>query len=457
MRLWKDESGQALVMATLSMAVLLGFLALAVDVGVLFHARRNVQLAADSAAVAAALDFKYNGNLASAQAAGEAAAAANGISSVTTTVNVQVPAVNGPYAGPTHPGFAEVIIRQPIVTTFTNFLGVTNLSIAARAVAGPLALNQQEEGCIWTLGTTGTDVSDTGSGDISAPTCNIYDNSSSPSGGGAALTLTGSGSISAKGIGIVGGFSKTGAGTITPNPPTTGIFAVPNPLNLANPTITTNPCTGSSGACNPANTGSGTLTVSPGNYSSISNTGSGTLTLTPGNYVINGSLTNTGSGSLILGAGNYTITGAFSSTGSATVTLGSGLYIVEGGTSLTGSGPLTGSGVTFYAPTGSTTITGSGSMNLTAPTSGADSGLLILQPSTNSSNIAITGSAGATFQGIVDAPNAPLSLTGSGSFGISTDLIVRSITNTGSGTITNTNYAAVTNTGSVLSKIRIVE
>ena len=48
-RLWKDESGQTLVMAVLSMTLLLGFLALAVDVGVLFHARRNVQLAADGA------------------------------------------------------------------------------------------------------------------------------------------------------------------------------------------------------------------------------------------------------------------------------------------------------------------------------------------------------------------------------------------------------------------------
>ena len=42
-----------------------------------------------------------------------------------------------------------------------------------------------------------------------------------------ALNLTGSGSITAKSIGIVGNFNETGSGTITPNPPTTGISAVP--------------------------------------------------------------------------------------------------------------------------------------------------------------------------------------------------------------------------------------
>ena len=125
------------------MAVLMGFLALAVDVGLLFHARRNVQLAADSAAVAAALDYKYNSNVTSARSAGQAAAAANGISNVTANVSVNVPPTNGPYDGAhDNSSFAEVIIRQPMITTFTNFLGVTNLSIAGRAVAGPLALNR---------------------------------------------------------------------------------------------------------------------------------------------------------------------------------------------------------------------------------------------------------------------------------------------------------------------------
>ena len=49
-------------MTALSMTVLVGFLALAIDVGMLFRAKRNMQIAADAAAIAGALDYKYNGS-----------------------------------------------------------------------------------------------------------------------------------------------------------------------------------------------------------------------------------------------------------------------------------------------------------------------------------------------------------------------------------------------------------
>ena len=74
----RNENGQALVMTALSMVVMLGFMALATDVGLLFHSKRNLQIAADAAATAAALDYLYNGSATSAVSAGQAAAAANG-------------------------------------------------------------------------------------------------------------------------------------------------------------------------------------------------------------------------------------------------------------------------------------------------------------------------------------------------------------------------------------------
>ena len=76
LRIQKDEAGQVLVMTALSMTVLVGFLALAIDVGMLFRAKRNMQIAADAAAIAGALDYKYNGSITSAQTAAEAAATA---------------------------------------------------------------------------------------------------------------------------------------------------------------------------------------------------------------------------------------------------------------------------------------------------------------------------------------------------------------------------------------------
>jgi hypothetical protein len=159
---------------------------------------------------------------------------------------------------------------------------------------------------------------------------------------------------------------------------------------------------------------------------------------------------------LTLGAGNYTIGGDFTTTGSGALALGSGLYTIGGDLSLTGSGALTGSSVTFYT-LGGDTLTGSGNMNLTAPTSGTYSGVLVYQPLSDTAAMSITGSGGDKIQGILYAPGAPLTLTGSGSLNVSLDIIVDTIKETGSGSITDTNYSAVTNTNSVLSKLVMVE
>jgi Flp pilus assembly protein TadG len=401
-RLWKDESGPALVIATLSLAVLMGFLALAVDVGLLFHARRNVQLAADSAAVAAALDYKYNANVTSARSAGRAAATANGISNVASTVRVNIPPANGTFATGAHGGgnYAEVIIRQPMSTTFTNFLNVTNLSITGRAVAGPAPLNEAGEGCIWALSGTGSAVSISGTGNITASNCNVYDDSTA----GNALRVNGGGSISAKAIGVVGGSSPTGTGAMTSMTP------VANPVNLTAPTPPTTPCPG---GC-------------------VQNFTGGSHTLTPGRYT------------------------SISVTGSARVTFGAGQYIVEGGSpspSLTlspnGTGRVIADRVTFYVTGGAAIGGAGGNLAITAPANG------VALFEEDSSAVTITANTGMTFDGIVYAPAAPLTLAGSGAT-ISTDFIVNSLDVTG-GPNTISNYAVITNTNSVLNKIRMME
>lgn len=93
---WKSENGQMLVFTAISMAILMGFLALAIDVGTLFRAKRNVQIAADAGAVAGALEYAYGGTPSPSCTAGVSnitcavynAVAANGIpSGDVTTVN----------------------------------------------------------------------------------------------------------------------------------------------------------------------------------------------------------------------------------------------------------------------------------------------------------------------------------------------------------------------------------
>jgi Flp pilus assembly protein TadG len=436
-----------MIFTALSIAVLLGFLALATDVGILLNDRRQMQSAADCAAVAGALELNYavaDGyatQRAGAQAAANAAATTNGY---TNGANTTVTVNNGPNVGP-HAGsaaYVEVFIRQNVPTLFMKLFTRTATTITVRAVAG-LGVNN---GCIWTLGGTGTDISQTGSGSLDVSTCTIFDDSSS----GSALTQTGSGSITARSIGIVGNYTKTGSGTISPTP-VTGILAASDPLaSLVVPSISTG------SGCQPAQnfSGSGTFSLNPGCYNGVSITGSGSLTLNAGNYVINGNLSSTGSSTVTLGAGNYTVNGNFSMTGSGALSLGAGLYITNGNLGLTGSGALSGTGVSFYT-TGQTSVTGSSSVNLTAPTSGTYNGVLFFQSRTDSNTISITGSSALNLQGIIYAPDAALTFTGSGVGTIYTDFVVKSLSLTGSTTFQS--YAVINANSPIVGQASLVE
>lgn len=478
----RNEDGQMLVLTAISLTVLLGFVAFAADVGLLFRNQRNVQVAADAAAVAGALDYKYNASASSAQAAGLAAATQNGItvgtnctSSSSGEVCISAPPADGPNAGST--GFVEAIVTEPNPTFFMKLFNLSSVNVSARAVAG----SGTNQGCVWALGKSGVDIPISGSGSINVPTCGVYDNSNASD----ALDLTGSGSINAESIGIVGnnpGYADSGSGSInicnptcTEANPTTGISPVASPITLTPPTVptSTTACTGTS--CTYNCSGSSNCSIGPGTYTSITNSGSGTLTLTAGNYNVTGSITNSGSGSTSLGAGNYIINGClcdtgagnlttgagsytmgtFTSSGSSSLTLGSGLYITTGNQSLTGSGALDGTSVTFFTE-GSTTVTGSGSMDLTAPTSGTYNGIIFYMPTTDSSAIKISGSGSMTLEGIVYAPDSPLTITGSGSGNVYTDFIVDSLTLSGSGSFNSKQYQLI-NSSALLGKTVMVE
>jgi hypothetical protein len=71
--------------------------------------------------------------------------------------------------------------------------------------------------------------------------------------------------------------------------------------------------------------------------------------------------------------------------------------------------------------------------------------------------VRITGNGGDNLQGILYAPDAPVTLTGNGSLNVSLDIISDSMTVSGNGSITMTNYAVVDNANSVLGKLVMVE
>jgi len=393
---WKDESGQALVMSALCMACLFGFVALATDVGVLLREKRLAQIAADAGAIAGAGEYNYGGAAAAARAATLQNGFTNGSNGATVTVNS--PPQSGPHTSATPNGYVEVIVQQVQPALFRGYLGLGSITVAARAVA---YANGATNGCIYTLGNSGADLSMTGNANIQVTTCGLIDNSSSSN----ALSLNGNVTLDAQSIGIVGGVSKNGNITLSPTP-VTGVVPTSDPLAfLSAPTVP--------GTCNadPNLVGNVTQTLAAGCYSGIT------------------------------------------ANGNINLTLSSGLYIINGPLNLTGNVTLSGTGVTLDL-LGGTSIPGNVGLNLTAPTSGTYNGVIIFQPLTNTNALQLTGNSGSIFEGIVYAPGAAVTLTGNSGSTLYADFVSQSLTLVGNASLNS--YASI-NGNSVLSAVRLVE
>src|SRR3989304_7480513 len=121
------ESGQMLVLFVLALGVLMGFVAMSIDVGLILPERRGAQNAADGAALAGARDLPQSAS--AAVLASQQWAVQNGFSSedgATITVNT-------PYRG--NPGAVEVIIEEETPFLFARALGLDSVNVRARAVA----------------------------------------------------------------------------------------------------------------------------------------------------------------------------------------------------------------------------------------------------------------------------------------------------------------------------------
>lgn len=175
----RSEEGQTLVLTALAMTVMLGFLALALDVGILFKTRRWMQTAADAAATAGALNYYFYGNADLATGAAKAASEDNhfkdGADQVIVTVNAP------PKSGPNQSkGFVEVIITKPVPTVFMGIFGRNSVGVTTRAVAGSPGYS---DNCVWIMNKHASAAFDMrGSSQIHAKGCSIYVNSDSTSG-----------------------------------------------------------------------------------------------------------------------------------------------------------------------------------------------------------------------------------------------------------------------------------
>ena len=145
----RQFSGQILILASIAMVVLLGFAALAVDMGYLYSTRRRMQTAADAAAVAGATALRDGESYTN---AADDVASFNGFtnSQNNVTVTVSEPALPSPY--PSGVTYVEVDISQTVPTFFLRVLGYRSMKVGARAVSGAVA----GPACIYALDPSGS-------------------------------------------------------------------------------------------------------------------------------------------------------------------------------------------------------------------------------------------------------------------------------------------------------------
>ena len=207
-----------------------------------------------------------------------------------------------------------------------------------------------------------------GNARVSVPGAIVVDSSSS-----SAIAGSGTASLTASIIDVVGGYQKA-SGEAFSSSPNTGASSLADPLaGLVIPSTSDLTNYGS------VNLTSGSQTISPGVYSSIKVSNSASLTMNAGTYIIKG--------------------GGFSVSGSANVS-GSGVTIYNAGSNC----PSTGG--TY----GSINLSSTGTFNLSAPSSGTYAGTLIFQSrdNTQTMSINVSGRSGSAITGTIYAASAQL-------------------------------------------------
>lgn len=417
---WKNESGQTVILTAVCLTAILGFVGLATDVGVLLHAKRNLQIAADAAALAGANEININNTTAAIKAQGKSASASNGFTDGVngTTVNVYPPPVDGPNTGT--PGYVEAVVTQTQPTFFMRLFSFTSVPVSARAVAFNGASNGS--GCLHALNTSAPAAIDlSGHFTVDAPGCQVLDNSNA----NCALQFTGNaGSLTAGSVSVAG----TVCGFPTDSNPLPQPHAPPVSDPLAN---TYKPLTAAQiGTCSAAPSGNSWAPATPGG--------------------------------IVCYSGNISISNA--------VTMASGTYVFTGSLGLQGHGSLTGptvasgsdgtTGVTIYlaAPNGNMNMSGAGnaSMNLSGGST-AFPNLVIYQEPADTNPVNMEGTPITALNGIVYLPSAALELGGNGNLSqtLNADFIVNTFVDFGDATVNITDFSATHNT--VLHTIALVE
>ncbi len=348
-RLRNGRRGVILVITAMIFPVMLAFLGLALDVGVIFDLKRRQQAAADAGAMGAAHElFRGNSDLVTDAARNDAAIngfAHYGLSGGNPDVTVTV---NYPYTFNGQTGFVEVINEErDVPTTFLRVVGQKMATVQSRAVAG--LVRNYGDGCVFALNPTMKfALKMSGQGTLLA-NCGIMVNSNSPR----AIDLSMQACLkSNKWIGTGGGFDSGGSACYSPYPTQ---YAMPmyDPMAyMAQPPI---PLAASSIFGDVQVTAALCENQTPSSAFTCDN---GTYVWEPGQY-----------GILRANTGNHVFN--------------AGIYVITRRLAFTTGGTITGTEVGFYGTErdGSKwmgmSVTAQSTVDFSAPTSGPMKGILV--------------------------------------------------------------------------------
>lgn len=412
--LLKDRRGNVLAIACAAMPLIIGCAGLATDTIEWTLWKRQLQRAADSAALAGAYDRAQASNSATTNTP---TAVCNDLSvNLHTWMNLigtsPCTGTVGSYSDIQYPNTGTPFVTNQVQVTlkvqqrlpFSSLFMSTAPVIEARATAGTVSYGGTP--CMLALNTTGTAINNSGNTTVSAPTCIFYSDSASSNSAAAG----GSSMITAKAVAGVGGIASSNNWNVQSylpySPSLPDPFAPPS-TTAVSPDSSDMKCAGhyetQGGGPNATTTWVYDDLTDGTDMASATYLGSDGLPHTGANcwkslsVGSNRSLTvpSTWNGPLYVNGGNVDLQGAFTCASCAIV--------------------LTNKDTSTTATIGTFSSNAQATNNITAPTSGTYKGIAVYQDRRASGNIdKINGGTGNVVNGVVYFPNDTLWLNGTG-------------------------------------------
>lgn len=267
-----SRSGNTALLFGLSLPVVIGMAGLGVETGYWYFKQRELQAAADVAAVAGAVEKRGGGEISLITSTAQAEAVEHGFVVAEGTIDVNAPPASGSHQDNRS---VEVLLTMPATRFFSKIFSGEEVTLNARGVARYedggqaciLALHPEESGAVTFTGNAVTLIDG----------CNVMSNSLSNS----SLIVSGSADVTVPCALAAGGVSVDEGLTLTDCPEAqSNVPPAVDPFkDLPEPDVT--------GPCLALPNGNGSETLSPGRYCSGGPL-KGNKTFLPGTYVIDG-------------------------------------------------------------------------------------------------------------------------------------------------------------------------